>query len=298
MDARCATLLSFLYFSSLPLNPPLHHSIGQRALRDLVYFSLYLLNLHFLNSHFWAMASPSRKRSRSSSILRSAEIAHAACADESDQMRRRHVEELDGKQRHVRMLTAAEDQKVKDTGKQVELYVLAQREAIKTWAANPGIPAPEILSHCIDGPADSLRACSESPSLWVACDSAHQFRSHRLLAQMKILEEQCIRRAMHGYGDIAFQYALEQQNIVRRFLLIWTTASNHLRSIYADEFVQREKPSDALCNLMSVNHCLDWEARDLLKIIAKHYVQEIKLVRRRIMQLPASVANLVRTFVG
>ena len=87
-----------------------------------------------------------------------------------------------------------------------------------------------------------------------------------------------------------------QKESVRQFLDNWKQIMTFVCSITSDGFARADCPSESLCNLHSEGHSFDWQARLLMKQIAKAFLRDQQRIRDNILVLPPPVRNLIERF--
>lgn len=251
------------------------------------------------------MTSRKKVRSRSDSIMRSAEIAHSACTEEHKSKRQRNLHEDGANHERFQKRIQETHQKADDHRATMKIYSAAQAKAIKDWAAAPKSSKDQnILSHCLPEIDKITCACCECPSLWRMCDESFKVPP-MLLLQMEALQDRgihmvrsfdCIPRHGRNFG---LHHALQAKvSQVRKFLLIWSSASNCCQNNYSSVFVHDDSPSNFFCILLSMTHDMDWDARNLIKKIARAYVHERVLLDRRMRRLSLPLVEIINRFIG
>ena len=254
-----------------------------------------------------------RRRSRSASLdelMNSAEVAHAACTSESEHKRRNTSAELVKLDAYISatvdccrarfMLDEARKQAVAQ-------YEQAQRYAMRQWVGNPTSTLSTerliILSHCINLTYQEDCVHHGVRALWDACTPSFTV-PWALLQQMTSLQDDIIDAlrsfAMQaGIDDLRCHMihdGFSQKESVRRFLDTWKQIIGFVSSITSDGFARADRPSESLCNLHSEGHSFDWQARLLMKQIAKAFLRDQQRIRDNILVLPPPVRNLIERF--
>jgi hypothetical protein len=189
----------------------------------------------------------------------------------------------------------------------VAQYEQAQRDAIRQWAGSPTSTSPTerlfILSHCIkltyheDCIHLAVRALRDAcaPTVTVPCSLLQQMT----LLQDKIVDALWTFAVQVGSTDFSNPMIHDfagQKCQVRHFLDTWKVMCSKITSITSDGFAFADRPSDSLCRLHSEGHAFDWQARLLMKQIAKSILRDQQQIRDRIMVMPSLVQSLIHRF--